>query len=114
MMFNSIQTVGGEPPQPAAQAARYTPRTYTITSQCLDAQETDRLGAIFDDLADEGRNVILDMRNVEFMDSAGLGLIKSLLQSLNRRERKLQVIKLQIQPKHVLAMVRLSHLINAS
>ena len=66
---------------------------------------------MFEQLADCGEDVVIDMSNVEFIDSSGVGAIVFLYKRMLASNRKLKLQKLGGQPHQLLTHLRLADLV---
>lgn len=66
---------------------------------------------LFEELADCGEDVVIDMSGVEFIDSSGVGAIVFLYKRMLAANRKLQFQKLNGQPQQLLTHLRLAELV---
>ena len=85
---------------------RYRPRTHS-----LDANKMRFIRRELEDLADNKGDVEIDLRQVEFIDSSGVGCIVALLKRLKENGRELTLVEVKDQPKQLFKMLYLSFLI---
>ena len=57
------------------------------------------------------KNLILDISNVEFMDSSGVGVFISLLKTVNLKERKMAIVNPNEEVEFVLRMTKVEDII---
>jgi len=84
-----------------------------IKSKRFDYSVMKEIKEAFEKLADEGnKKIILNLENVEFMDSSGLSVIISLYKRLNQEDGKLVICGLQEQPTELINITQLYKLFN--
>jgi anti-sigma B factor antagonist len=74
----------------------------------LDAKSVHELRPCFEELADAGKSVVLDMSEVSFIDSSGIGAIVFLYKRLVARQFSVSVIGLRPQPRELFMMLRIN------
>jgi anti-anti-sigma factor len=106
MMFNNAQVAvsDGFLIAPVFGACVSIAHNLSVTS--LDAFQTVALRARLDEIAGESGDLTLDLGSVDFMDSAGLGFLRSLRMLLEARGNELRLQNVKGQPKRLLAIVR--------
>lgn len=63
-------------------------------------------------VTDEGaRNVILNFRGLEYMNSSGIGLLVTLLIRANRQKQRLMAVELKDHYRHIFDLTRLNEAI---
>ena len=77
----------------------------------MDAAAMKALRPRFEELAECGEDVALDMSDVEFIDSSGVGGIVFLYKRMLAANRKLKLQKLSGQPQQLLMYLRLADLV---
>lgn len=84
--------------------------SYTFTpSTDLDFASIRVVGAALLALATMERNIVLNLRDVDFMDSAGAKCIGRLSELLLAQGRSLVVVSVQPQPSRLMTMLRIAH-----
>ncbi len=90
------------------------PLTYTLNDALvvaldgeLDAKSVTLLRPCFEELADAGKAVVLDLSDVSFVDSSGIGAIVFLFKRLQARDLKVSVVGLRPQPRELFMMLRI-------
>lgn len=90
------------------------PLTYTLNDALvvtlegeLDAKSVTVLRPCFEELADAGKAVVLDLSEVSFVDSSGIGAIVFLFKRLQARSLKVSVVGLRPQPRELFQMLRI-------
>ncbi len=75
----------------------------------MDAQGCARIRPELDQIAtkDYAKNVVLDLARVSFLDSSGIGAIVFLYKRLKTRDRHLEIINVQNQPRELIELLRL-------
>jgi len=85
-----------------------TPSEATV--QCsgrITSQTTESLKETVKPLLTEGKSVVLDLSNVSYLDSSGLGTIVGLYVSAKRAKSKLKLIHLNERLKELVSLTRL-------
>jgi len=77
----------------------------------MDAAAMNELKPLFEELAACGDDVRLDMRNVGFIDSSGVGGVVFLFKRLKAASLKLDVARLAGQPRRLFIHLDLAFLI---
>ena len=78
----------------------------------MDASTMPGLAREFEKLATHADDVHLDMRNVTFIDSSGIGGLVFLFKRLNVVSKRLHLTGVTGQPRHLLMQLRLTMLID--
>jgi len=73
----------------------------------LDAKSVSVLRPCFEELADAGKAVVLDLSDVSFIDSSGIGAIVYLYKRLQVRRLSISVVGLRPQPRELFMMLRI-------
>ena len=89
------------------------PVTYRVADD-MDAEFMDLIRTDLDRLATSEDNVVLDVSNVTFIDSSGIGGMVFLYKRLATQGRKLQLDGLSGQPLQMLKYLRLTELLMPS
>lgn len=91
-----------------------SPLTYTLNDALvvtlegeLDAKSVSVLRPCFEQLVDAGKAVVLDLSEVSFIDSSGIGAIVFLFKRLQVRGLKVSVVGLRPQPRELFMMLRI-------
>ncbi|MES9905304.1 MAG: STAS domain-containing protein [Sedimenticola sp.] len=76
----------------------------------FDAEGAARIRPILENIAevDDAHQVFLDLNDVGFLDSSGIGAIVFLFKRLRTRERKLELIGVHGQPQELIELLRIS------
>jgi anti-anti-sigma regulatory factor len=106
MMFSNAQIAVSDGFQVAAAFGLSTFIPYNLGVMSLDACQTVALRARLDEIAGKSGDLTLDFGSIDFMDSAGLGFLKSLRLLLEARGNVLRLQHVRGQPNQLLAMVR--------
>jgi anti-anti-sigma factor len=77
----------------------------------MDAAAMKAQRPMFEQLADCGEDVVIDMSEVEFIDSSGVGAIVFLYKRMLAANRTLKLQKLGGQPHQLLTYLRLADLV---
>jgi anti-anti-sigma factor len=77
----------------------------------MDAAAMKTQRPVFEELADCGQDVVIDMSDVEFIDSSGVGAIVFLYKRMLASKRTLKLQKLNGQPHQLLTYLRLADLV---
>ncbi len=85
-------------------------RAYKVPGD-MDAAAMKVQRPVFEQLADSGEDIVIDMSEVEFIDSSGVGAIVFLYKRLLGANRKLTLQKLNGQPMQLLTYLRLTDLV---
>ena len=81
----------------------------------LDAQMIGPIQKQFQDLLDGSKeDVTLDLSNVNFMDSSGVGSIVFLYKRLTSENRALTLVGLNGQPKKIIKFLRIDKIISVT
>lgn len=86
------------------------PRTLKVDGD-MDAATMKVQRPIFEELAEAGDDVVIDMKSVEFIDSSGVGAIVFLYKRLLENKHKLTLENLAGQPLQLLTYLRLDGLV---
>jgi len=73
----------------------------------LDAKTVHELRPCFEELADSGKQVVLDLSEVNFIDSSGIGAIVFLYKRLLVCGLNVNVVGLRPQPQELFLMLRI-------
>jgi stage II sporulation protein AA (anti-sigma F factor antagonist) len=74
----------------------------------MDALAAKKLRTMFDGvIASDRQDVILDMSEVEFLDSSGVGALVFLLKGLSKLQRKLRLVGVGGQPGDLLSQLQI-------
>jgi anti-sigma B factor antagonist len=73
----------------------------------LDAKAVHELRPCFEELADSGKQVVLDLSEVNFIDSSGIGAIVFLYKRLLVCGLSVNVVGLRAQPQELFLMLRI-------
>ena len=82
-----------------------------VISGDMDAAAMKTQRQMCEELAACGEDVIVDMSNVEFIDSSGIGAIVFMYKRLLSSGHKLKLQRLKGQPLQLLSYLRLSEII---
>lgn len=86
-------------------------KTLTLDGS-FDAESVAHLRPVFDSIASEsGSNIVIDMSNVSFIDSSGIGGIVFLYKRLVATGRTLSLYGVQGQPLQLLEFLRIPRVI---
>lgn len=77
----------------------------------MDAASMGELKPLFEELAACGEDVRIDMRNVSFIDSSGVGGLVFLFKRLKAASLRLDVARLEGQPKRLFMHLDLGFLV---
>ena len=78
----------------------------------MDALSAPQLRAIFETTAQESTGEIcLDISDVGFLDSSGIGAVLVLLRQLRSQDRKLQIVSVSGQPAGLLMHLKIHNII---
>ena len=83
-----------------------------ILSGDLDTNSSPEAEKIFLEAAERFGNIILDMRNVEYVSSAGLRVLKRLVVFLKEKDGVLEVMNVKEEVMEVFSMVGFSKYLN--
>ena len=78
----------------------------------MDASAMADMKDLFEEIAQSHEDVRLDMRNVEFIDSSGIGGVVFLFKRLRMAARKLEIANLRGQPRKLFIQLNLSFLLS--
>jgi anti-sigma B factor antagonist len=79
-----------------------------VKEERLDAHNSDRLKQELGRLFEEGRtNVVVDLKEVRFIDSSGLGALVSGFKNASAKQAALKLSSLQSQVKSMFELTRL-------
>jgi len=87
-------------------------RTIEITGD-MDAAAMIALRPMLEDIARDDSDICLDMANVKFLDSSGLGGIVFLYKRLRARSRQFRLANVDGQPASLMRHLQLGFLIDA-
>lgn len=73
----------------------------------LDAEAVSQLRPFFEELADDSRSVLLDLSEVHFIDSSGIGVMVFLYKRLLSRRLEMEVVGLQPQPSQLFDLLHI-------
>lgn len=79
----------------------------TICTEKLDLSNSSRFKKIMDPLVRDYDRIILDMKNVNFIDSSGFGTILGMLHELTNRSGDIKLCNVQRRVRMILEMVRI-------
>ena len=77
----------------------------------MDASAMSDMKSLFEEIAQSDEDVRLDMRNVDFIDSSGIGGLVFLFKRLKMAARRLEIINLDGQPKRLFLQLNLAFLL---
>ncbi|MCP3870953.1 MAG: STAS domain-containing protein [Gammaproteobacteria bacterium] len=82
----------------------------------MDALGCDRLRPALERLvnAEQDRNVVLDLGQVSFLDSSGIGVMVFLYKRLKSKGRTLEIVNVQGQPRELMELLRIDSAIPVS
>jgi anti-anti-sigma factor len=60
---------------------------------------------------ENAKNIVFDLENVDFIDSAGIGFIVSIFKSLKTKNGNFALASLKLKPKEVFKLTRLDKII---
>ena len=78
----------------------------------MDASAMSDMKSLFEEIAQSDEDVRLDMRNVDFIDSSGIGGLVFLFKRLKMAARRLEIINLDGQPKRLFLQLNLAFLLS--
>lgn len=78
----------------------------------MDASAMADMKSLFEEMALSDEDVQIDMRNVEFIDSSGIGGLVFLFKRLKMNARRLYIINLDGQPLKLFLQLNLSFLLS--
>jgi anti-anti-sigma factor len=78
----------------------------------MDASAMSDMKSLFEEISQSGEDVRLDMRNVDFIDSSGVGGLVFLFKRLKMAARRLEIINLDGQPKRLFLQLNLTFLLS--
>lgn len=78
----------------------------------MDASAMADMKGLFEEIAQSDEDVRLDMRNVEFIDSSGIGGLVFLFKRLRMAARRLEVVNLEGQPRKLFMQLNLTFLLS--
>jgi anti-sigma B factor antagonist len=78
----------------------------------MDASAMGDMKSLFEEIAQSDEDVRLDMRNVDFIDSSGIGGLVFLFKRLKMAARRLEIINLDGQPKRLFLQLNLAFLLS--
>ena len=84
----------------------------SIQFEALDASTAKCYRQDFDQVAEENAQVLLDMENVEFVDSAGLGAIVAGLKSLRANGGEMKICNVHKTVRALFELVRMHRLVD--
>ena len=83
-----------------------------IMSGDLDTRTSRDADALFDQMADRFTNITLNMKELEYVSSAGLRAIRNLYIKLNQKDGKLAITNVNENVMEVFEMTGLAGLLN--
>lgn len=86
-------------------------RTYVVPGD-MDASTMKQQREVFEGLAAGGQDVVIDMSNVEFIDSSGVGGLVFIYKRLLESGRKLTLVNLPPQADQLLTFLRLKSILS--
>ena len=78
----------------------------------LDALACNEIRPAFESVADNHKNVALDLADVSFIDSSGIGAIVFLFKRLRVQGHELKLINVQGQAKELITLLRINSAIS--
>ena len=78
----------------------------------MDASAMSDMKSLFEEIAQSGEDVRLDMRNVDFIDSSGIGGLVFLFKRLKMAACRLEIINLDGQPRKLFVQLNLAFLLS--
>ena len=78
----------------------------------MDASAMSDMKSLFEEIVQSDEDVRLDMRNVDFIDSSGIGGLVFLFKRLKMAARRLEIINLDGQPKKLFLQLNLAFLLS--
>lgn len=78
----------------------------------MDASAMADMKQLFEDVAASDQDVRLDLRNVEFIDSSGIGGLVFLFKRLKMANHRLEIVNLEGQPRRLFMQLNLSFLLS--
>jgi len=85
-----------------------------LRGQFLGGEETDALQEGLQELADERRRVIIDMKHVTFVNSSFLGALLAAHTHANRRGTSITITDMKDSIADILALTRMDTVLNVS
>lgn len=79
-----------------------------VSGSVTAASEAALMDAFATAAGESTRNIVLDFREVEYLNSSGIGLIVTLLVRANRQGQKLSAFGLTDHYRHIFELTRLS------
>ena len=102
-------------PIPGSQLSLTTSRTPTeITVHCagnITSNTTDSLKTTVKPLFSSSKTVVLDLTNVSYLDSSGLGTIVGLYVTAKTTKCQLKIVNLNDRLKELFSITRLGHVL---
>ena len=74
----------------------------------LDAGNITPVKALFSEYAESNQNIVIDLTNVHFMDSSGVGAIVFLYKRLITKQLEVIIVGLHGQPEQLFEMLQLN------
>ncbi len=79
----------------------------------LNANEGNELRRKINDVVEKGaKTVLIDMKNVDFIDSSGLGALVSAMQDIKKAEKKLFICSINAQVKMLFELTKIERVLN--
>lgn len=79
----------------------------SLEQPVLDAGNTEAFKKKMDDVIERGRDIVIDMAEVEFIDSSGLGALLACLRKLNANGNDMKLARLRPTVKSMFELVRM-------
>lgn len=77
----------------------------------LDLYSTYKVKTLYTKMAEKGiRSIILDLENLDYLDSSGLGSMIYIFSDLKKHDGKMSLCHLNGAPKNLIQMIRLDKL----
>lgn len=89
--------------------------TYTVVqpTSLLDPQCIDQLRLEISYILDSGnKNILLDCRNIEMMNSSSLGILVAILKQAQRHSSEITLCELNVQSQRIIKLTGLDKLFN--
>ena len=84
----------------------------TIQYEALDAKSAKTFRQEFEQIREDGTQILLDLSNVEFVDSAGLGAIVAELKSLRSTGGDMKICNVHKTVRALFELVRMHRLVD--
>lgn len=78
----------------------------------FDVNTVGSVKELFETLAVEGADVVVDLSDVKFIDSSGIGAIVFLYKRLVAQKKNMSLVGVKGQPKELLDILKISQTIN--